>query len=173
MYSGDVNTTMLELLDSGAIKGKEAAFCLLDQRTFECHWATARVLAAHKADPYKIEIFYFLPNAWLARAAAAQRDKAVIERWWGGGDWKEFVRQKSSERVETMIGRFKNDLGYKSVKPWPIYERRGGRRIMYYMIHATDHPEAPRLMARAYNTAVEPKEDYEQLVLQWGLRSDL
>ena len=40
---------------------------------------------------------------------------------------------------------------------------------MYYMIHATDHPEAPKLMERAYNQAVLPKETVEQLKLELGL----
>jgi hypothetical protein len=34
---------------------------------------------------------------------------------------------------------------------------------MYFMIHATDHPDAPHLMARAYDKAVQPKETPEQL----------
>lgn len=38
---------------------------------------------------------------------------------------------------------------------------------MYYMIHATDHPEAPRLMSRAYQRAVQPKEPAEQLSLEF------
>ena len=40
---------------------------------------------------------------------------------------------------------------------------------MYYMIHATDHPEAPKLMERAYNKAVQTKEPLDQLQLQLGL----
>ena len=40
---------------------------------------------------------------------------------------------------------------------------------MYYMIHATDHPDAPGLMDRAYRNAVLPKEPYEQLSLELGL----
>jgi hypothetical protein len=38
---------------------------------------------------------------------------------------------------------------------------------MYYMVHATDHPDAPGLMLRAYNAAVKPKEPYEQLLLEF------
>jgi hypothetical protein len=56
-----------------------------------------------------------------------------------------------------------SDLGYKSVKAWPIYERENGGAIMYYMIHATDHPEAPKFMSRAYRRAVYPLEPLEQL----------
>ena len=37
----------------------------------------------------------------------------------------------------------------------------------YYMIHATDHPEAPKLMRRAYVRAVDPIEPIEQLKLAW------
>ena len=29
--------------------------------------------------------------------------------------------------------------------------------IVYFMIHATEHSEAPKLMARAYNNAVESR----------------
>jgi hypothetical protein len=32
---------------------------------------------------------------------------------------------------------------------------------MYYMIHATDHPEAPIQMARAYRNVVRPDDPYE------------
>jgi len=39
------------------------------------------------------------------------------------------------------------------VKAWPIFERENGGAIMYYMIHATDHPEAPKFMSRAYRRA--------------------
>jgi hypothetical protein len=60
----------------------------------------------------------------------------------------------------------KKELGYKSVKAWPIYERENGGAIMYYLIHATDHPEAPKFMSRAYRHAVYPLEPLEQLKLE-------
>lgn len=34
---------------------------------------------------------------------------------------------------------------------------------MYYMIHATDHEEAPKLMSRAYRSTVMSVEPVEQL----------
>ena len=37
---------------------------------------------------------------------------------------------------------------------------------MYFMIHATDHPEAPKFMGRAYRRAVFPLEPIEQLKLE-------
>ena len=70
------------------------------------------------------------------------------------------------ERRDALVARFKRDLGYKSVKAWPIYERENGGAIMYYMIHATDHPEAPKFMARAYKRAVYPLEPIEQLKME-------
>jgi hypothetical protein len=36
---------------------------------------------------------------------------------------------------------------------------------MYYMIHATDHPEVPKLMTSAYNNAVNPLPPEEQFLL--------
>jgi hypothetical protein len=44
---------------------------------------------------------------------------------------------------------------------------------MYYMIHATDHPQAPKLMVRAYNTAVLPPEPEEQLLLELGAETGM
>jgi len=37
---------------------------------------------------------------------------------------------------------------------------------MYYMIHASDHDEAPVLMNRAYGKALDIKETAEQLELR-------
>ena len=70
--------------------------------------------------------------------------------------------------MEAFVERFKNELGYKSVKPWPIYERKDGGNVMYYMIHATDHLIAPGLMSRAYQKAVLPKESSSQLELEFA-----
>jgi hypothetical protein len=118
IYHGDFNAKVDEILAGGTISEKEATFCLLDQRTFECQWKAIEKLAAYKKSGNKIEIFYFLANGWLER-----------------------------------------------VKAWPIFERENGGAIMYYMIHATDHPEAPKFMSRAYRRAVLPLEPIEQLTL--------
>jgi len=40
-----------------------------------------------------------------------------------------------------------------------------GGRVMYYMIHASDHDDAPKLMNRAYGKALDIKESDEQLEL--------
>jgi hypothetical protein len=37
---------------------------------------------------------------------------------------------------------------------------------MYHMIHATDHPEAPRLMNRAYFNATKAREPLQKLQLE-------
>jgi hypothetical protein len=65
------------------------------------------------------------------------------------------------------VDRFRQELHYESVVQWPIWDKQGSNRIMYYMIHATDHPEAPKLMRRAYSRAVDPIEPIEQLRLAW------
>jgi hypothetical protein len=43
---------------------------------------------------------------------------------------------------------------------------------MYFMIHATDHPEAPVLMRRAFERAVDPTRPVDQLVLDSLLKPD-
>jgi hypothetical protein len=50
--------------------------------------------------------------------------------------------------------RFENELGYRFAAAYPIYDKEKGNRVMYYMIHASDHEEAPTLMIRAHHKAV-------------------
>jgi hypothetical protein len=57
------------------------------------------------------------------------------------------------------------------VKRWPIYDEVEGQRVMYYMIHATDHSKAPGLMRRAYTDAVRPLKEDPQLALFPGFRT--
>jgi three-Cys-motif partner protein len=166
VYRGDFNALVDEILTAANITETEATFCLLDQQTFECQWATVEKLARYKKSGHKIEIFYFLANGWLERAFAAQKDLDVLKRWWGRDDWQELYRMSRDERRDALVQRFKKDLKYQSVKAWPIYERENGGAVMYYMIHATDHPEAPRLMSRAYRKTVLPLEPIEQLRLE-------
>jgi len=166
VYHGDFNAEVGKLLASGQIGEKEATFCLLDQRTFECHWSTVEALAAHKRQSRKIEIFYFLPQGWLDRALAAQRDLSVVEHWWGRSDWHRLRNVGPHERAQIVVERFKTELGYCSAKAWPIYGRSDGGPVMYHMVHATDHANAPDLMRRAYAAAVtEPPQ--EQLDLSF------
>jgi len=163
----DFNTGVHKLLASGKIGEREATFCLLDQQTFECHWSTLQALARHKQGEFKIELFYFLPSAWLDRAMAAQRDHTVLNAWWGSSDWQRVRNMREWDRALLFCERLKQELGYKSVLPWSIYQRRHGGRVMYRMIHATDHPHAPNLMFRAYRQAVTPKERPERLQLEF------
>jgi three-Cys-motif partner protein len=165
LYSGDFNDKVDEILGAGSIRQKEATFCLLDQRTFECQWKTLQKLASYKKSGHKIELFYFLANGWLERALAAQKDTVVLARWWGRSDWTNLRQMSRDGRRDAIVERLKHELHYASVKAWPIYEKETGGAVMYYMIHATDHPEAPKLMNRAYRRAVLPLEPLEQLTM--------
>lgn len=161
----DFNTAVHGLLASGAIGQKEATFCLLDQRAVECHWSTVKALSEYKREgELKIELFYFFANAWIKRTLSGfKKNTQQLADWWGRGDWPGLSDMRPGTIMDTLVSRFKDELGYKTATPWPIYEREAGGRIMYHMIHATDHPEAPHLMARAYDKAVQPKETPEQL----------
>jgi three-Cys-motif partner protein len=154
---GDFNIAVSKILASGRIKESTATFCLLDQRTFECEWRTLELLAKHKAGR-KIELFYFLGTGWLDRSMQAIKDESKLLRWWGRPDWKSLLSTTAWERAMTFCDRFKRELGYAYANPWPIYSKETGGRIMYYMIHATDHEAAPLLMNRAYLRANERRE---------------
>lgn len=158
VHHGDFNALVHPLLASGKIKPTEATFCLLDQRTFECHWATVVALANHRKSGNKIELFYFLAAGWLDRAVSGMGDpEAKLRPWWGRNDWKAFLDLSTIERRKEAVRRFRVELGYRHVLAWPIYDRETtGGRIMYYMIHASDHDQAPILMSRAYAAAVRP-----------------
>lgn len=166
---GDVNRQLPEVLPAGSMGEREATFCLLDQRTFECEWKLCQHVSLLRPGSTKVEQFYFLANSWLPRAFAGvstPEGEGRVGRWLGEPDWRAFSSLNSLERVEYFVKKFRAGLGYRSVKAWPIYERAGGRGVvMYYMIHATDHEEAPKLMYRAYNKAVDPPEPSDQLEL--------
>ena len=152
VVQGDFNETVADVLAKAGIKEKTATFALLDQRTFECSWATVQRLAQHKAER-KIEIFYFLATGWLERAMVASRRPStlqLIERWWGGPDWAALRSMSGLDRAQLVAKRFRDELGYTFAKPYAIHDRLHGGRTMYHMIHATDHPDASALMIRAY-----------------------
>ena len=161
----DFNVAVGQLLLSGRISQTEATFCLVDQRTFECDWATLKALSDYKRDGgHKIELFYFFAHGWIKRAISGlKRNRQRLSDWWGKDDWPNLTGKSPDAIKDAFVSRFREELGYKSAIAWPIYKREGGGQIMYFMIHATDHPEAPYLMARAYDKAVQPKETAEQL----------
>jgi three-Cys-motif partner protein len=151
---GDFNCLIDNIVRLQTIKARQATFCLLDQRTFECHWSTVEKLARYKKRGNKIELFYFVPVGWLGRSLAAQKNPdEKMRSWWGREDWRILEKKSHVEIAEIFQVRFQ-ELGYEYVFPWPIYNRKSGGGTMYYMVHATDHPDAPDLMRRAYKAAV-------------------
>ncbi len=167
IYPGDFNQQVDKILDTGSISEKEATFCLLDQRTFECNWATVQKLARYKKSGMKIELFYFLANSWFERALSAQKDLDKLAEWWGRDDWTELHNMGRDKRRDLLVERFMTELGYEHVLPWEIFRRHSGGTVMYYMIHATDHPDAPIQMSRAYRNTVKSLESTEQLDLDF------
>ena len=159
---GDFNANVAGILARSGIDDKTATFCLLDQHTFECEWRTLVTLSKHRAD-YKIELFYFLATGWLDRSMAGVKDKSILERWWGRGDYAKLQGMPSRDRMLLFCERIKSELGYKHAYGWEIYSREIGGRVMYHMIHATDHDEGPRLMNRAYRNALKSRESIARL----------
>jgi three-Cys-motif partner protein len=166
IHPGDFNENISGVLKTHPVGDKEASFCLLDQRTFECDWKSVRTIATHKGGGNKIEIFYFFPEGWIDRSIAALKiDKEErLKRWWGDASWQELVKISGAVRGQYVADRFRNELKYKYSYPFPIYEKPDeGGRVMYYMVHASDHDDASKLMSRAYAKALDIKESPEQV----------
>jgi three-Cys-motif partner protein len=169
VFPGDFNKSVDRILAQQRITQKEATFCLLDQRTFECHWNTLQKLAKYKAEPHrKIELLYFLGTGWLHRALSGIRksDKALM--WWGRPDWRNLKSMSAPAIVESLRQRFRQELSYAHVAAYPIFDKNEGDRVMYYMIHASDHDEAPALMIRAHYKAVRARPSAVQKRLEFG-----
>ena len=162
VLQGDFNENVHQAL--ALVNPRQAAFCLLDQRTFECDWGTVEKVARHKTSGNKIEIFYFLPVGWLARSVSGLKTPAKkLEKWWGREDWRNLTGYKIRTLADLTVRRFRDELGFEHAHPWPIYEKPTGGRILYYMVHASDHDLAPGLMRRAYSKALDEPEPPEQI----------
>lgn len=149
VYAGDVNEQIHSMLSEAPIGPKTACSCLIDQRTFECHWAAVEAAARHKREGFKNELFYFLAQGWLDRAWSTSRPEK-LRAWWGNSDYRRFLERRSHDRANTLCRRFRDELGYEYSIPFAIQEKGEGSRTMYYIIHASDHPRAVRLMSEAY-----------------------
>ena len=99
------------MLRDAPITSKTACFCLIDQRTFQCHWATVEAVARRKREGYKIEIFYFLAQGWLDRAWASTKDTGRLAAWWGNDDYEQFRALQSVERARVFCKRFRDGCG--------------------------------------------------------------
>jgi three-Cys-motif partner protein len=166
LFEGDFNDKVDEILKSGYLTEREAVFALLDQRMFECHWRTVEKLAQKKKST-KIELFYFFGSGWVKRAlAGVKKNHHVVESWWGRSDFRNLGDKTPDEITEILLARFQSELNYKHVIQYPIYKRQGNHIVMYKMLHATDHNDAPELMNRAYRQAVRNSgKPAEQLLL--------
>ena len=166
VYAGDANARVHQMLKEAPISQKTACFCLIDQRTFECRWNTVEAVARFKREGYKIELFYFLAQGWIDRAWASTKQAGRLAAWWGNDDYERFRALSSIDRARVLCSRFRDELGYAYSDPFAIHEKGDGSRTMYYMIHASDHPEACRLMSRAYRR-VQPPQYGTDVPLPW------
>lgn len=166
-HHGDFNDIVDSILDSDQIGAKTAAFTLLDQFTCECHWSTVRKLANHKPPgANKIEILYFLATGWIHRSLSKFTSE-VPDEWWGTPEWRDIKTQSGNNIARRLTERFRDELGYKWSHAYPIYKKeKGGGRVMFHLIHATDHPAAPKLMKGAYRAVVKPPEEQGQIDME-------
>jgi hypothetical protein len=70
------------------------------------------------------------------------------------------------ERARMVATRFEEELGYGRAEVFPIHDEQRGGRVLYHMIHGSDHPEALALMVRAYRkVSGHPDWDGQQVQL--------
>lgn len=152
VMEGDFNKTVKIILKSHRLTRRAAIFALLDQRNTECHWATLQALS-NRAGRHKIELMYFFGTSWIHRSlrtSSTPKRIAEITRWWGGEGWHDLFDLSQTQIAQTMADRFANELDYHYVNYYPVFQDEKGKKAAFYLIHASDHPEAPKLMARAY-----------------------
>ena len=77
-----------------------------------------------------------------------------MEKWWGDATWKKLIERRGMERGLYLAERFKNEFGYKYAYPFPIFGRKDGGKMMYFMVHASDHLDATPIMFRAYKKSI-------------------
>ena len=155
VFQGDCNQEIPKCLKTYPIRHKKAAFALLDQRTHECRWELVKTLAGHKTEGTKIELFYFLAQGWMNRSVKSSTTPEKIQEidaWWGSKDWPSFIEKKSFDRAQFMQDRFKKELGYKYALAFPMYDKGNEGKIMFWLIHASDHSRAIPLMISAYRS---------------------
>lgn len=152
VMEGDFNKTVKTILKSTRLTRRAAIFALLDQRNTECHWATVRALAA-RAGRHKIELMYFFGASWMHRSLGTSKDPKrlnEIEKWWGNSSWRSLLDLTQAEAAQKFSQRFEEELRYKHVNYYPLFGDRADKKPAFFLIHASDHPEAPKLMARSY-----------------------
>ena len=101
-------------------------------------------------------MLYFLGIGWLLRSLKISKSVERldnIDRWWGSPGWRDITTMSQLMISKLMAERFQKELGYRFANIWPVYLSEDGKKIPFVLIHASDHPEAPLLMRRAY-TAV-------------------
>ena len=69
----------------------------------------------------------------------------------GGGRGWEGLKGQSQDNVAGIVAqRFIDEFNYKHVRFHPVPQNLEGTKISFHLIHASDHDEAPKLMASAY-----------------------
>lgn len=152
VHQGDFNEIVHEILKSDRLTPRAAIFALLDQRNTECHWSTVQALAK-RGGRNKIELLYFVGVSWLHRSLTQSKTSErlkEIDQWWGGPEWAKLKALSQVDMVDQVAARFKYELGYNHVNAFPIFQNEQGKKRSFYLIHASDHQEAPKLMTRAY-----------------------
>lgn len=147
---GDFNEQILHDLAAERFPRDKPCFAFLDPNSTQLDWRTIEALAKYKTydgdGRCKVELWILL-NTHQALMRIVQSHPKVVDRMLGGRDaWDDLRRAHApAGAYATRYAERLEDLGYKLASPALIRARVNGRP-MYYMIHASDHPAAHKLM---------------------------
>ena len=88
VYEGDANERVHEMLEGAPITAKTACFCLIDQRSFHCHWTTVEAVAQYKRASCEKRVrpsFCLRPRGERGSADGTQRSQDDSDRHCGRG----------------------------------------------------------------------------------------
>lgn len=167
----DCNDAISDLLTAGAIDKDRPCFAFLDPDSTELSWTTVQGLAGYK--PYvpppkgsarpescKVELWILVnTHHAMGRLMPADRIKHktpphahVLDHVMGGRDawWDLWLREWGGPGMmaHRYAERLQSELGYRFAHHQLVHDPETNRP-QYYMVHASDHPNAHSLMRSA------------------------
>jgi hypothetical protein len=135
---GDCNVIIPELLAKRPISDREATFCLLEQRTFECHWSTIETLADTKRVGTRLNSFTSCPTPGCPAPSAEPRAWSDSD---GGGDGMTTKRSYAShKRSVQYVLRAPQDRAEVRLRPPIPYHGASSRTAHHVLYDPRDRP---------------------------------
>ena len=160
VYQGDCNVVVpSQVLPKISRSAPTLAF--IDPTGAQLTWELLKVLAGHRRGTKgeKIELlilfaFDMFINRWMRNPAVF----GVLDAFFGTTEWRDQLAasQSAGEGIDARrerflrfyVDRLRSELKYQYVDPYGPLKK--GRRVLYHMVFATDHPVAAKIMGEVW-----------------------